>query len=497
VTAVVQNSRVSDPVRQLYSERRYPALSHPVTDPARLAVSARVAGLQNLAMPDGCRVLEFGCASGHNLLPLAARYPRSEFTGLDFSDTAIRAARQSAAAAGLGNVSFEVADLQTWEPSQHCDYLIAHGVLSWVPDAVKTRVMDLCARVLADSGVACISYNTLPGWSLRRDVVPLVRALAGNPAAAGWGGSAESVAAVLAGMAGAGTPHAVHLQAICRDMARKGPEVLPFDDFAPVCDPLYFAQFADWAARRGLRYLGEARLQDNLPEGIDPAAWERLAPLAADPVLLQQTLDLLSGRTHRTSLLCRQEAPLEEGTTTAVVLHFAAGRGEVELPESAEEGPVVKVFRRVLAEAGGGCLPLRELLERTAGRLGSGWEPTRHSRELAAWIFRAARLGGLELRSEGLSIGSGDVEPPRISRLNRHFAAAGRPVVDARHVTCHFPEGHSRLLAAMDGSLAADELAARAAAEFPELDFARWLVHLAERGIVGTAADGDTAFISD
>jgi hypothetical protein len=260
---------------------------------------------------------------------------------------------------------------------------------------------------------------------------------------------------------------------------------------------LYFAQFADWAARRGLRYLGEARLQDNLPEGIDPAAWERLAPLAADPVLLQQTLDLLSGRTHRTSLLCRQEAPLEEGTTTAVVLHFAAGRGEVELPESAEEGPVVKVFRRVLAEAGGGCLPLRELLERTAGRLGSGWEPTRHSRELAAWIFRAARLGGLELRSEGLSIGSGDVEPPRISRLNRHFAAAGRPVVDARHVTCHFPEGHSRLLAAMDGSLAADELAARAAAEFPELDFARWLVHLAERGIVGTAADGDTAFISD
>jgi SAM-dependent methyltransferase len=493
----VQKGGVNDPVRQLYSERRYPALSHPVTDISRLAVSARVAGMQRLAMPVACRVLEFGCASGQNLLPLAARYPKSEFTGIDYSDSAIRAARQAAYAAGLENIRFEVADLEHWRPSHPCDYLIAHGVLSWVPDAVKARVMDLCAQVLSDSGVACLSYNTLPGWSLRRDVVPLVRALAGNPAAAGLGGSVEAVAAALAEMAGAGTPHAANLQAIFQSMARKGPAVLPFDDFAPVCDPLYFAQFADWAGRRGLRYLGEARLQDNLPEGLDPASWEKLGPLAADPVLFQQTIDLLSGRTHRVSLLCRQDAPLEEATTTAVVLHFAAGPGEIVLPESAGEAAVVKVFRQVMAEAGGDCVAVQELMERCAARLGGGWEPTRHAQELAGWIFDAARRGGIELRSEALPMPRGGTEMPRISGLNRHFAENGRPVVDARHVTCHYPAGHERLLAAMDGTRSGGDLSAAAAAEFPELDFPRWLAHLAGRGILIPDEDSAAAFISD
>lgn len=474
---------VNDPVRQLYSERRYPALSHPVTDISRLAVAARLAGMQRPALPSSCRVLEFGCASGHNLLPLAAHYPRSEFTGLDYSDSAIREARRAAWEAGLENIRFEVADLQHWRPSHPCDYLIAHGVFSWVPDPVKTRLMELCGQVLADSGVACISYNTLPGWSLRRDVVPLVRALAGNPSAVGLGGSVAAVAEALAGMAAAGTPHARNLQAICRDMARKGPEVLPFDDFAPVCDAVYFAQFADWAGHHGLRYLGEARLEDELPDGIDPASWDRLAPLAADPILLQQTLDLLSGRTHRVSLLCRQDAPLEDATTTAALLHFAAGRGAGALP-AADENPVTRVFRQVLDEAGGDCVPVRELMERTAARLGGGWEPTRHARELALWIFKGARIGGIELRADGVTIALDALERPRLSRLNRHFAALGQPVVDARHASCRFPDGHSRLLAAMDGTLPAAELAARAAAEFPELDFARWLAHLAARGLL-------------
>ncbi len=473
---------MNDPVRELYSERRYPDLSHPVTDISRLWVSARVAGLERLAEPTGCRVLEFGCAAGQNLLPLAARYPKSEFTGLDYSDTAIRKARQLSYDAGLSNIRFETADLQHWRPSHPCDFLIAHGVFSWVPDEVKTRVLDLCGQVLSESGVACISYNTLPGWSLRRDLVPLVKALANNPVAAGLGETVEAVAASLAEMAGSATAHAANVQAVCRDMVKKGPTVLPFDDFAPVCDAVYFAQFASWAAERGLRYLGEARLQDNLPDGVSPEAFDKLAPLAADPILLQQTLDLLSGRIHRNSLFCRADAPLEDGTTTAVVMHFAAGQGLVELPPV--ESAVVRLFQQLLEETAPSCVPVQELMERTADRLGGGWEPARHARELAGWIYQAARLGGIELRSEALEIRRESLAAPRLSALNLHLAAAGRPVVDARHFPCRFPDGHERLLAAMDGTQPAETLAERAREEFPELDFPRWLAHLAERGIV-------------
>ncbi|HEY1123895.1 MAG TPA: class I SAM-dependent methyltransferase [Haloferula sp.] len=473
---------MNDPVRDLYSERRYPDLSHPVTDISRLWVSARVAGLSRLAEPTNCRVLEFGCAAGQNLLPMAARYPKSDFAGLDYSDTAIRNARQLSYDAGLSNIRFETADLQHWRPSHPCDFLIVHGIFSWVPDEVKTRVLDLCGQVLSDSGVVCISYNTLPGWSLRRDLVPLVKALANNPVAAGLGDTVESVAASLAEMSGNSTAHAANVQAVCRDIVKKGPTVLPFDDFAPVCDAIYFAEFAKWAAERGLRYLGEARLQDNLPDGISPEAFDKLAPLAADPILLQQTLDLLSGRTHRNSLFCRADAPLEDGTTTAVVMNFAAGRGQIELP--AVSSRVVTHFRQLLEETAPSCLPVQELVHLTAERLGGGWDPAIHFRELAGWIYQAARLGGVELRSEDLEIRRESLEAPRLSPLNLRFANAGRPVVDARHFPCRFPDGHQRLLAAMDGSQPVDLLAERAREEFPELDFHRWLAHLAERGIV-------------
>ncbi|MCW1885200.1 class I SAM-dependent methyltransferase [Luteolibacter flavescens] len=476
------DATMNDPVRELYSERRYPDLSHPVTDISRLWVSARVAGLGRLAEPSHCRVLEFGCAAGQNLLPMAERYPQSDFTGLDFSDTAIRKARQASYEAQLQNVRFEAADLEHWRPSHPCDYLIVHGIFSWVPDSVKTRVLDLCGQVLSDNGVVCISYNTLPGWSLRRDLVPLVKALAGNPVAAGLGDTVESVAASLAEMAGGTTAHTANVQAICRDMMRKGPTVLPFDDFAPVCDAVYFTEFAKWAAERGLRYLGEARLQDNLPDGISPEAYHKLAPLAADPVLLQQTLDLLSGRTHRNSLFCRVDAAMEEGVTTAVVMHFAAGPGPVELPPV--DNPVVSLFRQLVADASPSCVPVQALMERTAERLGGGWEPAVHSRELAKWIYQAARLGGIELRAEPLSIRGQTMPTPRLSPLNLHFAGQGRPVVDARHFPCRYPDGHQGLMAKMDGTLSYEDLAEQAHADFPELDFHRWVAHLAERGIV-------------
>jgi hypothetical protein len=246
---------------------------------------------------------------------------------------------------------------------------------------------------------------------------------------------------------------------------------------------VYFAQFAAWAGERGLRYLGEADLRENLPEGIDPAAFEKLAPLAADPLLLQQTLDLLSGRTHRNSLLCRADAPLEEGTTTAAVLHFAAGLGPEPLPPGHSGGPVTEAFRKEMEAAGGNCTSVQELLERTASRLGVGWDPTRHSQEIAGWLFQMARIGGVELRADGIKI-EGLMATPQISKLNRYFAANGLPVVDARHVTCRYPAGHERLLAAMDGSRSFETLATQASAEFPELDFARWMDHLAERGIL-------------
>ncbi len=469
----------SDPVRDLYSTHRYPALSHPETHPAVICAAARCAGLDSPAAPESCRLLEVGCASGHNLLPLAASYPDSQFTGIDFSDTAIRAARQAADAAGLKNVTFHHADLAEWDPGDaKYDYLIAHGMLSWIPDSAKAALLALISLGLAEKGVASLGYNTLPGWALRKEAAAMSKALAALTPDNG------DLLDELASLAGIGnSPYARHLTTIYRDMARKGPEVLPFDELAPICDPLHFGQVLAWAGQNQLRYLGESTLPENLPPGLPTETLTRLHPLDGDPTLYQQTLDLLSGRTHRTSLFCRAADPLDTRTTASVTLHFHARLIEHSLPPEVLPGERIETFHAALAAASPSSRPVPELMEHTAKRLDRQWDHDRSAKEIAGWLYRAARLGWVELRSDPVTIEPVPASRPRLSPLNLHFARAGRPVVDALHKTCDFPAAHRQVLSALDGSRDHAELQALARETAPDLDFEPWLVHLAARGI--------------
>ena len=61
----------------------------PYTHPDHLAVVATLLGLSP-ARADRCRVLELGCASGGNLIPVAYTYPDSTFLGIDLSGEQIR-----------------------------------------------------------------------------------------------------------------------------------------------------------------------------------------------------------------------------------------------------------------------------------------------------------------------------------------------------------------------------------------------------------------------
>jgi trans-aconitate methyltransferase len=74
-----------DPLQQLYRARSYPAMSHPLSDPAVSSVAALLGGL-HVKHPSGARILEIACSSGHNLIPLAMRWPDARFVGIDFSD---------------------------------------------------------------------------------------------------------------------------------------------------------------------------------------------------------------------------------------------------------------------------------------------------------------------------------------------------------------------------------------------------------------------------
>jgi SAM-dependent methyltransferase len=162
----------------------YPSMPITHTQPAHLAALARLFGATAPAV-DSARVLELGCASGGNIIPLAARFPLASFTGIDLSHRHIADGRKRIAALAIENIRLQQGDPATLDVAgERFDYVICHGVFSWVPKLTQDAIFRLCHEILAPNGVVTISYNVLPGWHLRmaiRDICLHYAGRGGSP----------------------------------------------------------------------------------------------------------------------------------------------------------------------------------------------------------------------------------------------------------------------------------------------------------------------------
>ncbi len=137
------------------------------THPDRLATVATLFGLKP-APAERSRVLELGCAGGGNLIPMAVALPGSQFLGIDQSSRQVDQGQEIIAGLGLKNIALRVASLLDIDESYGTfDYIICHGVYSWVRENVQDKILEICATRLAPTGVAYVSYNTLPGWHMQ------------------------------------------------------------------------------------------------------------------------------------------------------------------------------------------------------------------------------------------------------------------------------------------------------------------------------------------
>src|ERR1051325_9715196 len=86
-----------------YHEIPYITKPFDVTHPDRLASVATLLGMSPSPVT-ACRVLEIGCGSGGNLLPMAYRLPGSRFTGIDIAEQAIAEGQRVAAELAIANL---------------------------------------------------------------------------------------------------------------------------------------------------------------------------------------------------------------------------------------------------------------------------------------------------------------------------------------------------------------------------------------------------------
>ena len=158
-----------------YEIVRFFSLPSPEKHPSRIGAIAKIMGLEAKPIEEA-RVLEIACGAGDNILPIATVYPKAKFVGIDSAEKLIKEAGSAAKSLNLDNVDFKTFEVgKSEENLGKFDYVICYGMYSWVPEKVKTAILKLISKSLDENGLACMSYNSLPGWNMRSSIRELCR----------------------------------------------------------------------------------------------------------------------------------------------------------------------------------------------------------------------------------------------------------------------------------------------------------------------------------
>jgi methyltransferase-like protein/SAM-dependent methyltransferase len=467
--------------RTSYDLVPYESFPYANTQPDRLATIALLLDLKPPS-PRRCRVLELGCAAGGNLIPMAQNSPESTFLGIDLSRVQIAEGQETVRALGLGNVELRHLDLM--EVSAELgkfDYIICHGVYSWVPERVQDRILDLVSRHLTPLGVAFISYNTYPGWHMRamiRDMMLYHAEAYSDPLTKVK--QARNLLDFLAQAVGTEkTPYGLHVKNEVEAIRGYSDTYLFHEHLEKDNRPCYFFQFAQRAGSHSLRYLGEAELRVMVPSNYPPEIANVLKVLSQDLVHLEQYMDFLRNRLFRQTLLCHanltpnyglrwerlrpcsfrsrarpQDSALDVASTGVSTFHGPDG---AVLTTSL---PLMKAALAALGDAWPAALPLPELLRQSRARLQAAGA-TAYESEAAAEaalgptllsVYASGTPRLLEVFLCPPAVVRGVSERPQTTALIRYQASRQKHVTSPFHETVYVNDLERRLLRMADGS---------------------------------------------
>jgi SAM-dependent methyltransferase len=295
-----------------YDAVAYPAFCYPDTHPDRLAAMATLHGLSPAPI-DECRVLEIACNEGANLIPMAYAIPNGEFVGFDLARIPIERGQERIRELGLKNVRIFQGDLlSAGEELGRFDYILAHGLYSWVPEPVRDKLLALCNALLEPNGVAFVSYAALPGGHLRRMLreMMLLRMAGIEDPEQGMAEAFKFLHFLIETRPQDDVYRAV-IENELRRLESRRPGVTFHDELSAAYEPVHFIEFVEHARKHGLQFLNEAVL----PPPPDPCyrfdSHTALKTAAGEDFLRQeQFLDFLRVRVYRETLLCKADREL-------------------------------------------------------------------------------------------------------------------------------------------------------------------------------------------
>lgn len=374
------SARSLSPSEEAYDSFQYENLSFPLTHPDWLSTIGWLHGL-DAAPATSCRVLELGCGRGGNIVPWAALFPDSDFVGVDLAPSQIADGQRAVDALGLSNVTLVASDIRdVTVDAGGFDYVICHGVYSWVPPDVRTAILEISAQSLTENGLAYISYNALPGWHARGALRSMLRRVVPEGPAPEMARTARGFLSLLKRRTPESGPLAAWWWRELALLEMMSDRYLYFEYLVEHNDAFYLDDFLTDARGVGLRYVADSDLASRVPEELGAEGRAEVWELAGDPVTAEMLSDYLVTRLFHRSVLCRIEASLERNPSPDLVRALWIGGGgdddveidlgpQVRVDGSGEDEVVLapaatieQTIRWVLADAGTGGLAVPDVV---------------------------------------------------------------------------------------------------------------------------------------
>ncbi len=282
--------------------------------PAWLDHVALVAGIEPPARRNGFAWCDLGCGQGVTAAILAATHPAGVFHGIDAMPVHIDHARRLAAAAAIPNLELHAVDFAAAIALElpQFDYIVAHGVYTWVGPEAQYAMRRFIDRRLKPGGLVYLSYNAMPGWARDLPFQGLLkefgRTFPGDDFARL--AAAAELARTLAG-AGVASLAASFIVKELQERPDDYPPAYLVHEFMPSAwQPLYVTEVRRDMATIGLEPVGSATLSENFDWMVlDEAARRKLGAIT-DPDARELVRDYYLDQRFRCDVFARSNRQL-------------------------------------------------------------------------------------------------------------------------------------------------------------------------------------------
>jgi SAM-dependent methyltransferase len=309
--------------------------------PVWLAATSLLLGHRSPDLTKPFSYADLGCGNGFTTLVVAATCPHADVWGFDFNPAHVEFANRLAEQAGLGNVRFvesSFAGLDTAPDGvlPDFDFMVSHGVLSWISQENRQHLIGGVTKRLKPGGLVYLSYNVTTGWSAMVPVRRLMRMLTlASPERTDI--AVPGVLDFVDRLKGAGAlffqAHP-NLESRLTDVRKQDARYIAHEYLNEDWHPLMFADLAGAMLEAKCRYIGSATLAENIDTVSVPTGVAPLLAETRDPVLRETLRDIGCAQSFRRDLYRKGVAPMP-GPEQQMRLHelTIAGLG-VAMPEA-------------------------------------------------------------------------------------------------------------------------------------------------------------------